>query len=865
MKHLYLIILITSLSISANAQLSTQEKPLSVRGNVQKNRIQLPSAKLPAIPTEKLLKEDEEFPTPLRYAKVSALEVDILSEAEQIEVENGTVYLYQIAGENAHSLQTTFDSFYLPKGVEVYLYNEHMTLGAFTSSNNKPYKSLTTQDIPGNEVTVELFVPANAGTENISLTISGVSQAYRDIFTTKDTKESVFIDVNCQEGDNWQLEKHAVAKMTYQRDESSYLCTGALVNNTAEDGTPYFLTAYHCLNTTESAATLVTYFNYERNDCNGTTSNGLSLSGASLKSTLADSDFTLLLLDETPTAAYKPYYAGWDRTENEPNITIGIHHPGGDYKKISVDFDPAFSYEYEITWDGDVVSPPNSHWVLEFDRGATAGGSSGSPLFNQKGQIIGQLHGGSEGIDFYGKFSYSWSKIPSAPRSLYLWLDPAFSGVNKLDGYFPDNNRPDAHFTVELTNPCINAPLKLENKSLFQQQSYLWSISPASFSYLEGTSATSFEPVVQFEENVPYTISLTTKYLSFIDIRSRKEYIQAANTIKLTPIDTLAYGLHLGLNGDIFFHGAENFTWQLPSGLSSDDLTADTLRLNLTDQGLQGQVNYPVTAIGQHGTCADTVSFIVPVIFNDSLQLAHELVLDSVNGPFHNFFATTQNNEPNPPGDDCESQTEWCPCDISENILDNSVWFAFTAPESGVVGINTTGFDNQIALYEAENVSDLLSGDPSKYNLIAASDDIANRPDYSAAIFEANVIPDKRYWLQVDGSACGDDGLFFIEPLSKKFVSTSNSVIYEKQIHDVHYIYPNPVKDIIHLTTKNQSDFIREVKVFNRTGILIAHKLYDSDQSEADIQIGHISTGIYFLLITSTENQSVKKIIVTKD
>ncbi len=860
MKYLYLFIITLFLSFSANAQLSTQEMPRSMRGNLQKRSIQPPSATLPAIPAEKLLKEDEEFPTPFRYAKVSALQVDILSEAEQTKVENGTVYLFKIEGHNAFSLQTTFEPFYLPQGYELYLYNENMTLGAFTSKNNKPYKSLTIQDIPGNELTVELFVPAHASADNAALTLSRVSQAYRDIFSTKATKETIFIDVNCEEGDNWQLEKHAVAKMTYQRDDGSYLCTGALVNNTAEDGTPYFLTAYHCLNTIESATTLVTYFNYERNDCNGTASNGLSLSGASLKSTLADSDFTLLLLDETPTPAYKPYYAGWDRTENEPNLTIGIHHPGGDYKKISVDFDPAFSYDQEISWQGDVVSPPNSHWVLEFDRGATAGGSSGSPLFNQHGKIIGQLHGGSEGIDFYGKFSYSWSKIPSAPRSLYLWLDPAFSGVKKLDGYSPANNRPEAHFTVELTNPCINAPVKLVNKSLFQQQSYFWSITPTSFSYLEGTSASSFEPVVQFEENVEYNISLTTKYLSFIDVRSRKGYVQAGNTIRLAPIDTLAYGLHLGLTGDIFFHGAENFSWLLPSGLSSDDLTADTLLISLTDQGLQGQKNYPVTVIGKHGICADTVTFIVPVIFNDSVQLAQELVLDSINGPFHNFYATTQNNEPNPPGDDCESQTEWCPCDVSEIILDNSVWFTVKGPENGILGINTRGFDNQIALYEAETGADILSGNEINYTIIAANDDVPSRDDYSAIIYSAGVTPGKTYYLQVDGSACGADGTFTIEPVSGEYVSIENPPVVGSKPSIL--AFPNPAGEQLIIASEDLTERIKSYRVIDVTGkILMQDQVENFSETHIYVPMNNLSPGIYHVVIETNRHTYSKQVV----
>jgi hypothetical protein len=225
----------------------------------------------------------------------------------------------------------------------------------------------------------------------------------------------------------------------------SGFCSGALINNTQNDGKPYVLTANHCYS---NPATWVFRFNWQATDCVNPASSPTfqSLSGAVLRSRRTPSDFCLVeitggLVNGTVPLDYNPYFSGWDNSGAIPTSTVSIHHPSGDIKKISFD-DAAPSIS-----QGMGSSEANSTWTVEWDRNTTTeGGSSGSPLFDQNHRIIGQLWGGGASCqnlsapDYYGRVANSW--VPAGSNStnqLKFWLDPTSSGATFIDGYDPNN------------------------------------------------------------------------------------------------------------------------------------------------------------------------------------------------------------------------------------------------------------------------------------------------------------------------------------------------------------------------------------------------------------------------------------------
>ena len=115
------------------------------------------------------------------------------------------------------------------------------------------------------------------------------------------------------------------------------LCSASLINNTQNDRTPYILFAYHC--ESGAASGYVLNFNYQSSSCTGTSGSlNQSVSGSNLlvsEDINSGPDFALLELTSSIPDSYNPYYVGWSRSSLPPQEAVGIHHPGGDIKKIS--------------------------------------------------------------------------------------------------------------------------------------------------------------------------------------------------------------------------------------------------------------------------------------------------------------------------------------------------------------------------------------------------------------------------------------------------------------------------------------------------------------------------------------------------
>lgn len=363
------------------------------------------------------------------------------------------VWRIKIRSTSAWSLNLIFDDFSLSPGSRLFLIGEQEDyyLGAFTPANNKKSGKFATAPLAGDELTVQYEVPS--GTQANPFSISKVNHDYVGILKYSERRPlgriagSCNLDINCAAADNWNEVKDAVCRIIVDGRE---LCSGVLLNNTAEDERPFLLSAAHCYDRPEYAETSVFTFNYESPYCgplDGDPSH--SVTGAVMKAFSDSLDFSLVELSLVPPPEYRPFFSGWDRSGSPPDSTTSIHHPQGDIKKISTDLDPPLISDFtsDYTRFGFLK-------VVRWDKGVTEQGSSGGPLFNPSGMVIGSLTGGSATChnpvnDYYSRFDMAWDYKPDSSGQLKYWLDPLNTNQLNIAGnrYYAGEN-----YCVSYTN-----------------------------------------------------------------------------------------------------------------------------------------------------------------------------------------------------------------------------------------------------------------------------------------------------------------------------------------------------------------------------------------------------------------------------
>jgi len=396
----------------------------------------------------------------LSYAVEKPLDLAPDFNGQWITEDDLHIWRVHIISPGAYSLGVFFSEFELGPQSSLFIFDPSRTFikGSYTSQNNKEYGAFAVGHVPGDEIIIELQVKGEM--ENYGkIRIATLSHAFLPVYAEKSisnvglgTSQPCEIDINCEEGDEWQTIKHSICHIS----TGSLLCTGTLVNNTLYDAKPYILTAEHCINKEFRAQSSVLYFGYENSVCGiNDAEKNKSISGSSLIATGDSLDFTLLKLSVRPPNDFNVYYAGWDVRKQNHLGAITLHHPNADAMKISI--------EYQATVDATSVPGDLNDYIIEsnyrirkWDIGTTEGGSSGCPLFNTSKRLIGCLSGGLAACgdsigydalndrviyslngnenDYYSKLYYDWDHYSEANKQLKKWLDPTNSGQESIGG-----------------------------------------------------------------------------------------------------------------------------------------------------------------------------------------------------------------------------------------------------------------------------------------------------------------------------------------------------------------------------------------------------------------------------------------------
>ena len=425
---------------------------------------------VPPLEVERLLEENSpEKGKPLRFAERWSVNVTPSSHGRWEDGGSRARWTVRVEAPGAQNINLAFSQFRLPASAQLELrVNGELMVRPFTAEDNENHGELWTPLVSGDQIELVLDVAVDER-EQVDLRLSGVHRGFRSFSFAAGAEKlegsapagDCHVDVVCS-----AAESGAGGVIDQFRDQikaaggyilsGTYFCSGAAINNARNDKRPLFLTANHCGISLSNAASMVVYWNHQNSSCRalGTSPNGRAgngpinnfNSGARLRATFVDSDMTLVELDDPISEDHEVFLAGWSRV-GVPELAVGVHFPKGSEKRISFDFDPLGSTNYLSSQE----EPGATHWrVVGWELGSTEGGSSGSPVFDQNGRIVGQLHGGyaacgNDASDWYGKFSRSWEGGGSPSSRLRDWLDPDGSGVTVLDGVFlrdPAGNGP---------------------------------------------------------------------------------------------------------------------------------------------------------------------------------------------------------------------------------------------------------------------------------------------------------------------------------------------------------------------------------------------------------------------------------------
>lgn len=374
------------------------------------------------------------------------------------------VWKLRVESQGAMAINFLFNEWTFAEGAQLHIYNEAHTdlLGAFTHLNNKSYNQMSIQHVLGDVAILEFYEPASVAGQT-QMNIEAIGHAYRQIYRAPNQivegelrgSDPCEVDVNCSEGNAWTDQINGACRIYVVSGGGAGWCSGTLINNTALDCKPYILTALHCgeNSTASNFNQYIFYFNYQSANCgSGAAPTNQTLSGCDKIADSNDgggtsgSDYLLVEADATNASTtlqgYNAYWNGWNANNSGSPSGVSVHHPAGDRKKIST-----YSQTLTTTQWG---SGTGSHWLVDWvgtanGHGVTEGGSSGSPIFDNNGRVVGQLTGGSSyctqvpntSPDLYGKMSYNWTSN-NAGDHLEDYLDPGNTGAMTMDGtYYP--------------------------------------------------------------------------------------------------------------------------------------------------------------------------------------------------------------------------------------------------------------------------------------------------------------------------------------------------------------------------------------------------------------------------------------------
>ena len=272
------------------------------------------------------------------------------------------------------------------------------------------------------------------------------------VFPTYNTANQCTNDAVCSQGAGYEEQRRSVAQYFFRYNANVYAtCSGVMVNTASQNGAQYLLSAEQCIQFSRPRwlreATIL--FNYQRKRCNDANERqpyyGDQVVGLEIITAAQETDMVLFNVVERIPDAFGVYLAGWDARRRVWEDVVAFNYPLADVKKVvkmsaclgaMVAYGPA-TYgsrvvNYNLPYFYQMIPTSGRSWA----------GSTGGPLFNSFGLLIGQLSQivprGTSNVcktrEFYGAFAASYFNV--GQRSLINFLNSDNFPDNYQNGIF---------------------------------------------------------------------------------------------------------------------------------------------------------------------------------------------------------------------------------------------------------------------------------------------------------------------------------------------------------------------------------------------------------------------------------------------
>lgn len=503
----------------ANAQLLPGKTPMSFRAS----HLEIPTSTIFVAPLDKdqLVRDIEEHDkNGNSVARLVPTSVSFPEDGTIVKNTDGSlIWRVKVEMPQSLGLGLYFDTYKLPEGVEMFIYNENKKhiKGTYSHFENLEDKKFATDPVQGSIAYLELNIAPEVNIEDIELHINEVASYFRgglkELYYYADessddygilaeddeiffkSSSACMINANCAQSEGFENQKKSTVHTLMRSGMFVGTCSGSMINNAANDPDVqcirYILTASHCegTNSTGSSAVFssqyIFRFNYESPTCSNPSSapvansitGGQFISRSSYTSAMEENaglikgDFLLMRILTPMNPTWGVVMSGYKASLPTISVTapkkfMGFHHPAGDIKKLSV-------YRELENFS---LGAAGTHWQVLAEEGYSAGGSSGSALYDENGRIIGiasvAINGymtppecliAADGGDAsrtsrdlkYSKLSYCWNNpgdVDDPIRKLKPWLSPGDGTVMQTDAV-TSNCMPLSSTSVE--NPIV--------------------------------------------------------------------------------------------------------------------------------------------------------------------------------------------------------------------------------------------------------------------------------------------------------------------------------------------------------------------------------------------------------------------------